>query len=175
MADTDKNVPISAPLDGQIALTAHNNGDGTWAVKRGPDGPILKDGISREEALAIVGAPTGPHDPDTDEDATAAGKRAALEKKEAKREASEIFQTDAEAGDPAKVANSDLQKANDENADLRRSLASKDEEIRQLRAQVAKFDKDGDGKVGGGASKGAAEAVSKTAGEGPSKAKNGEA
>ena len=98
MADTDKNVPISAPLDGQIALTAHNNGNGTWAVKRGPDGPILKDGLAREEALAIVGAPTGPHEPDTAEEETAAQKRSALEKKEAKREATEIFQSDAEAG-----------------------------------------------------------------------------
>jgi hypothetical protein len=171
MADTDKNVPISAPLDGQIALTAHNNGNGTWAVKRGPDGPILKDGLAREEALAIVGAPTGPHEPDTVEEETAAQKRSALEKKEAKREATEIFQSDAEAGEPSKVANSDLQKANDENADLRRSIASKDEEIRQLQDQVAKFDPDGDGKVGGGATK----AVSKTAGEGPSKPKNGDA
>lgn len=163
--------PVSAPLDGQIALTAHNNGNGTWAVKRGPDGPILKDGLAREEALAIVGAPTGPHEPDTAEEETAAQKRAALEKKEAKREAIEIFQADAEVGEPSKVANSDLQKANDENADLRRSIASKDEEIRQLREQVSKFDPDGDGKVGGSAPK----AVSKTAGEGPSKPKNGDA
>lgn len=74
-------------------------------------------------------------------------------------------------GEPSKVANSDLQKANDENADLRRSIASKDEEIRQLREQVSKFDPDDDGKVGGSAPK----AVSKTAGEGPSKPKNGDA
>lgn len=41
----------------------------------------------------------------------------------------------------------------DENADLRRDLTSRDEDIRQLKEQIAKFDPDGDGKVGGGAAK----------------------
>ena len=216
--------PISAPLDGQIALTAHNNGDGTWAVKRGPDGPILKDGLAREQALAIVGGATGPYEPEGEQEAAAAKQRAALEIKEAKREERDLFAPDPEApldelleGRSMKAAhdaaiaraeqaeadladaNSKLteadeaaaeqskshealkaahdeavaagKKADDENADLRRSIASKDEEIRQLREQVSKFDPDGDGKVGGSAPK----AVSKTAGEGPSKAKNGDA
>lgn len=219
--------PISAPLDGQIALTAHNNGDGTWAVKRGPDGPILKNGLPREQALAIVGGATGPYEPENEQEAAAAAQRAVLEKKEAKREERDLFapdadaslgelldgqsmkathdaavaradqaeadladanaklsQADAAAADQAKahdalkaahdegVANA--KKADEENGDLRRSLASKDEEIRQLQDQVAKFDPDGDGKVGGSASKaGAASAVAKTAGEGPSKTKNG--
>lgn len=219
--------PISAPLDGQIALTAHNNGDGTWAVKRGPDGPILKDGLPREQALAIVGGATGPYEPENEQEADAAAQRAVLEQREAEREERDLFAPDpdasldellegqsmkaahdaavaraeqaeaslaeankklaeaegaaadqAQAQDALKAAHDEgvanAKKADEENGDLRRSLASKDEEIRQLQEQIAKFDPDGDGKVGGSAPKsGAAAAVSKTAGEGPSKTKNG--
>lgn len=220
--------PISAPLDGQIALTAHNNGDGTWSVKRGPDGPILKDGLAREKALAIVGGATGPYEPQNDQEAEAAKQRAAIEMKEAKREERDLFAPDADASlaelldgqsmkaahdaavDRAEKAETDLaearddldkaekaaadqteahnalkaahdegvanaKKTDDENKDLRREIASKDEDIRQLREQIAKFDGDGNGKVGGGTSKAGADLVSKTAGEGPSKAKNGDA
>lgn len=218
---------ISAPLDGQIALTAHNNGDGTWAVKRGPDGPILKDGLPREQALAIVGGATGPYEPENEQEADAAAQRAVLEQREAEREERDLFAPDpdasldelldgqsmkaahdaavaradqaeadlaeanaklaqanaaaagqAKAHDALKAAHDEgvagAKKADEENGDLRRSLASKDEEIRQLQDQVAKFDPDGDGKVGGSASKaGAASAVAKTAGESPPKTKNG--
>lgn len=129
MADTNTTQPISAPLDGQIALTAHNNGDGTWSVKRGPDGPVLQDGLAREKALAIVGGATGPHEPVGEQEEQAAAERAALEQKEAEREEKEVFAPDA-SRDP--------------------------------------LDHDGNGKKGGSAA-----AVSKTAGEGPSKTKNG--
>jgi hypothetical protein len=52
---------VMALSDGQIAMTAHNNQDGTWAVTLGPGGPILEDGLHRDEALAIVGGGTGPY------------------------------------------------------------------------------------------------------------------
>jgi len=41
----------------------------------------------------------------------------------------------------------------DENGDLRGEIASKDEDIRQLKATIAKFDPDGDGKPGGSVAK----------------------
>ena len=125
MADTDNTQPISAPLDGQIALTAHNNGDGTWSVKRGPDGPVLQDGLAREKALAIVGGATGPHEPVGEQEEQAAAGRAVLEQKEAEREEKEVFAPDA-----------------------------KREDVTSRKG-------------------GSAAAVSKTAGEGPSKTKNG--
>lgn len=40
-----------------------------------------------------------------------------------------------------------------ENGDLRGEIASKDEDIRQLKATIAKFDPDGDGKPGGSVAK----------------------
>jgi hypothetical protein len=46
-----------------------------------------------------------------------------------------------------------LTKAEAENKDLRGEIASKDEDIRQLKEAVAKFDPDGDGKPGGSVSK----------------------
>lgn len=49
--------------DGQVALSARNEGDGTWSVRAGPGGPVLYEGLPMEKALAIVGAPTGPHVP----------------------------------------------------------------------------------------------------------------
>ncbi|WP_295198731.1 hypothetical protein [uncultured Brevundimonas sp.] len=169
--------PISAPLDGQIALTAYNNGDGTWSVRRGPDGPVLKDGLPREEALAIVGAPTGPYEPATEVEAVAAEKRSEIEQAEVVREEAEVFKSDEEVGDPAKVANqahaAEVERANAENADLRRSIASKDEEIRQLREQVAKFDGDNDGKTGGSTKKADAKTEGSLASGGEGKAKNG--
>lgn len=48
---------------GQIALSARNEGDGTWSVRLGPGGPILMDDLPMEKALGIVGAPTGPYEP----------------------------------------------------------------------------------------------------------------
>ena len=74
---------LSAPIDGQIALSAFNNGDGTWAVKRGPTGEVLQDGLPREKALAIVGAPTGPYNPADDREAAVGEERAKLEQKAA--------------------------------------------------------------------------------------------
>jgi hypothetical protein len=163
--------PISGPSDGQIALTAHNNGDGTWSVKRGPNGPVLRDGLPREKALAIVGGATGPYEPESEQEAVAAADRADIEAEEAAREETDLFKSDAEVGqDPAKVGRhvdaalvsenaelrakseahaGELKRADDENADLRLIISSRDEDIRQLREQVAKFDGDGDGKTGG--------------------------
>lgn len=149
-AENDQGArPISAPSDGQIALTAHNDGDGTWSVIRGPGGPVLRSGLAREQAFAIVGGATGPYDPENEQEAQAAEQRAQIEAEEAEREATEVFQSDEEAGSPDKVANSEAAKLSAENSDLRRDIASKDETIRQLQEQVAKFDGDGDGKPGG--------------------------
>lgn len=47
----------------------------------------------------------------------------------------------------------DKKSLEDENGDLRGEVASKDEDIRQLKATIAKFDPDGDGKPGGGVAK----------------------
>lgn len=80
---TDKT-DISAPADGQIALTAHNNGDGTWSVTRGPKGVVLADGLAREKAIAIVGGATGPYAPENEQEAAIAAERAKIEEKAAK-------------------------------------------------------------------------------------------
>lgn len=67
--------------DGQIAMTVKNKGDGTYDVTAGPAGEVLHSGLSREEAMAIVGAPTGPYDPKDHAEAKAADKRLEAEKK----------------------------------------------------------------------------------------------
>lgn len=141
-ADDAGAQPISAPSDGQIALTAHNNGDGTWSVKRGPNGPVLRDGLPREKALAIVGGATGPYEPENEQEAVAAAERAEIEAQEAAREEREVFASDADAGDPLKVGRMTDAALAQENAKLR-------EENEALKAQIAKFDGAGDGKTGG--------------------------
>lgn len=65
-ANKDDAAPVgdvTKVSDGQIALSARNEGDGTWSVRLGPGGPILMDGLPREKALGIVGAPTAPYEP----------------------------------------------------------------------------------------------------------------
>lgn len=95
MAKEEKQVTdVSAPADGQIALTAHNNGDGTWSVTRGPKGAVLQDGLPREKALAIVGGATGPYEPMNEQEAKAGEERAALEAK-----AADITNAEAEKAD----------------------------------------------------------------------------
>lgn len=84
----------SAPADGQIALTAHNNGDGTWSVTRGPGGTVLRDGLPREKALAIVGGATGPYEPTNEQEAVAASERAELEEKSASLTADAVHEPD---------------------------------------------------------------------------------
>ena len=145
--DDQGSQPISAPSDGQIALTAHNNGDGTWSVKRGPNGPVLRDGLPREKALAIVGGATGPYEPENEQEAIAAADRAEIEAQEARREETEIFASDADTGEPLKVGRASDAALADENAKLR-------EENEALKVQVAKFDRDGDGNTGGSAAAG---------------------
>jgi hypothetical protein len=146
-APAASNLDIATPAGGQIALTAYNNGDGTWSVKRGPNGAVLQDGLPREQALAIVGGATGPYEPSTPQEAGIAEQRAELEKKAADIEVEGMFRSDAEVGaEPAKVgriADAELQA---ENERLQAENA-------ELRAQVARFDADGDGKTGGGRAK----------------------
>jgi len=85
---------IIAPTDGQIALTAHNDGDGTWSVLRGPGGRVLESGLPMERALAIVGGETGPYTPRTEQGQDAADHRRALEEDTAEFEVEAIFQSD---------------------------------------------------------------------------------
>lgn len=87
---------IIAPSDGQIALTAHNDGDGTWSVLRGPGGVVLESGLPKERALAIVGGETGPYSPQTEQGQDAADHRRALEEQVAEHEVQAIFQSDEE-------------------------------------------------------------------------------
>lgn len=125
----------SVPIDGQIALTAFNNGDGTWAVKRGPSGPVLRDGLAREEALAIVGGLTGPYSPSNVQEAVAAGKRAEIERQEAEREAATSGLSDAEvSADTSEPSDAGLA---EENAELRSEVESLREELAALRANMA--------------------------------------
>lgn len=90
------NLEIAAPSGGQIALTAHNNGDGTWAVTRGPGGTILADGLAKEQAIAIVGAPTDGTEPRDKQEAWAIEARRELEEKAADAEVNGMFVSDAE-------------------------------------------------------------------------------
>ena len=166
---------ISAPEGGQIALTAHNNQDGTWAITRGPGGDVLEDDLQRDEALAIVGAPASPLDPDNAQEVELVERRKQIEARAAELTNAAAFEPDApdaprahQIGGPdtfspsadnpdnGRAGNGDLEKANAENDDLRKLLTSRDEDIRlareeneALKAQVAKFDPDGDGKTGG--------------------------
>lgn len=89
---------VTKVTDGQIALTAHNNGDGTWSVTLGPGGVILEDGLPREKALAIVGAPTGPYEPQTDQEAQAAEWRAAVEQRARDYANAEAAKSDKDLG-----------------------------------------------------------------------------
>lgn len=142
-------LPPSAPSDGQIALTAHNNGDGTWSVKRGPNGPVLETGLPRERAFAIVGGLTGPYEPSNAQEAAAAEHRAALEQKEAEREAATANLTDAEVGDPLKVGREADAALVEENATLRAENEGLKAQVEDLTSKLAKFDPDGDGNPGG--------------------------
>lgn len=141
----------SAPTDGQIALTAHNNGDGTWSVKRGPTGPVLRNGLPREEALAIVGGATGPYEPANTQEAIAASKRAAIEREEADREAATANLSDAEVAATAPT-DADASALVEENASLRSENEELKATVAQLRAQMVPFDGDNDGAPGGSAS-----------------------
>lgn len=107
MAEDNKQ-PISAPEGGQIALTAHNNGDGTWSVTRGPGGAVLRDGLPREKALAIVGGSTGPYEPENDQEAEAADERRAVEAEAAAIEEKEAFKPDEAKPAPKKGASSNV-------------------------------------------------------------------
>ena len=98
------NLEIAAPSGGQIALTAHNNGDGTWAVTRGPGGTILADGMAKEQAIAIVGAPTDGSEPRDKQEAWAIEARRELEEKAADAEVEGMFVSDAEQAKADKEA-----------------------------------------------------------------------
>lgn len=89
--------------DGQIALTARNNGDGTWAVTAGPGGKVLHDGLPREKAIAIVGAPTGPYSPATVGEGKLADERLEVEQQLVDETHGTSLITDEDAGavDPA--------------------------------------------------------------------------
>lgn len=93
------NLDIIQPSDGQIALTAHNDGDGTWSVLRGPGGVVLESGLPKEAALAIVGGETGPYTPRTEQGQKAADYRRKLEEECADREVEAIFQSDEEVAE----------------------------------------------------------------------------
>jgi hypothetical protein len=96
---SDFRLPNAAAVSGgQIALTAHNNGDGTWSVMQGPGGPVVKDGISREEAYAIVGAPTGPYEPKNKDERRDADKRVEVEQGILDESAGTALQSDEELG-----------------------------------------------------------------------------
>lgn len=98
------NLEIAAPSGGQIALTAHNNGDGTWAVTRGPGGTVLADGMAKEQAIAIVGAPTDGSEPRDKQEAWAIQARRELEEKAADAEVEGMFVSDAEQAKADKEA-----------------------------------------------------------------------
>jgi hypothetical protein len=123
---------VSAPTDGQIALTARNNGDGTWAVKRGPTGAVLLDGIAHERALAIVGA--GP-DSITELDRAAYADRQRLEAKSAEITNAAVNKTDEQVAA--------------ETVDPVAEIARLEAENAELKAKLAAFDHDGDGDAGG--------------------------
>jgi hypothetical protein len=84
--------------DGQIALSARNEGDGTWSVRLGPGGPVLYEGLPMEKALAIVGAPTGPHVPLNRQEADAAEEREGAEEAASEYVNAEALKSDKELG-----------------------------------------------------------------------------
>lgn len=150
---------VSAPEGGQIALTARNNQDGTWAITRGPGGDVLETGLQRDEALAIVGAPSRPIDPDNEEEVELVERRRQVEARAAEITNAKAFEPDAPEAprahqiggpDPVISASADNpENGRAGNGDLASENAALREENEALKAQVAKFDPDGDGKVGG--------------------------
>lgn len=103
-AKASTNLEIVQPSGGQIALTAHNDGDGTWSVTRGPGGTVLAEGLAKEEAVAIVGAPTDGSEPKNEQERRAIEARRDLEEAAADAEVEGMFKSDAEvsAEDSAK-------------------------------------------------------------------------
>lgn len=83
---------------GQIALSARNEGDGTWSVRLGPGGPILMDDLPREKALGIVGAPTAPYEPATKQEQELADLREQCEKAAIEYGNAEALKSDEDAG-----------------------------------------------------------------------------
>ncbi len=150
---------ISAPTDGQIALTAHNNQDGTWAITRGPGGDVLEDGLQRDEAMAIVGAPSTPTDPANAQEVELVERRREIEARAADVTNAKAFEPDAtdaprahQIGGPDVVTSPSADNPENGragNGDLAAENAKLREENEGLKAQVAKFDPDGNGTVGG--------------------------
>lgn len=100
MADTE-TAPVgdvTKVSDGQIALSARNEGDGTWSVRLGPGGPILMDKLPRERALGIVGAPTGPYEPVNKQEQELADLRAQCEEAASVYANEEASKSDEDAG-----------------------------------------------------------------------------
>lgn len=98
-ADQTTALDIVAPSGGQLALTAHNNMDGTWSVTRGPGGAVLRDGLAKEQAIAIVGAPTNGETPANQQEEWAAKQRLEIEQETAERELDVMFKSDKEIAD----------------------------------------------------------------------------
>ena len=142
----------SAPAGGQIALTARNSQDGTWAITRGPGGEVLESGLQRDEALAIIGAPASPMDPDNHLEVALVARRKGIEARAADATNAVAFEADPpEAAKPHQIGGPDKAAAaeGDGSADLADENAALRAENDALKAQVAKFDPDGDGTVGG--------------------------
>lgn len=148
---------LSAPVGGQIALTARKNQDGTFSITRGPDGEVLEAGLRRDEALAIVGAPSHPLDPGNRAEVDIVERRMAIEARAAEVTNAKAFEPDApEAPRAHQIGGPDISASADNpengragNGNLASENAALREENEALKAQVAKFDPDGDGKVGG--------------------------
>lgn len=101
MAETKTEEAIGDVLqltDGQIALSARNEGDGTWSVRVGPGGPVVEDGLAYEEAVAIVGAPTGPYTPGNRAEVVAAARRRKAEEAARKHVNAEAMKSDVDLG-----------------------------------------------------------------------------
>lgn len=101
---------------GQIALSARNEGDGTWSVRLGPGGPILMDGLPQEKALGIVGAPTAPYEPASQREQDLADLREKCEEAAKAYANAEATKSDEEAGITGKNGR---RKFADEPADVR--------------------------------------------------------
>ena len=101
MAENTETAPVGNVAEvtgGQIALSARNEGDGTWSVRLGPGGPILMDGLPREKALGIVGAPTAPYEPVNRQEAELADLREQCEQAASAYANAEAVKSDKEAG-----------------------------------------------------------------------------
>lgn len=139
-------------------MTARNSQDGTWAITRGPGGEVLESGLKRDEALAIIGAPASPMDPDNHLEVALVARRKKIEARAA--EATNAVAFEADPPEPAKahqIGGPDTL-VGDGSGDalppfqgdgLASENAALREENEALKAQIAKFDPDGDGKVGG--------------------------